>query len=327
MPPDNVIPLPEPQDDLQRQALSWVVRLNSGEATQGDRQAFTLWIEQNTEHRQAFFAARRLWRDIGYVDLTQAATASQADSDKRSRTGASTSRARSAYALAALGLLTVCLLASYPLVPYFIADYVTSVGEVKTLHLSDGSTVYLNTDSMIAENFSENKRNLELLAGEAEFAVAHDMKRPFVVTAGTGRTRALGTRFIVRYANDTVRVSVLENTVEITSETQAPVTLNSGYRLEYGRQGLLNVSKAPSNSEANAWRYGKLKFNARPLKEVVAEIDRYVAGKIVLANDRFAAHQVSGVFEIENLDRAIPVIAKSLQLKTVGIDDLLVVIY
>ncbi|MGH8551198.1 MAG: FecR domain-containing protein [Methylococcales bacterium] len=62
-------------------------------------------------------------------------------------------------------LLTVCLLVSHPLVPYFIADYSTAVGEVKSLHLSDGNTVHLNTGSMIAENFSENERNLELLAG------------------------------------------------------------------------------------------------------------------------------------------------------------------
>ncbi len=308
--------------------MSWVARLNSGEATRGDRQAFSLWIEQNAEHRQAFFAARQLWREMAYLDSTETAITPPVESDRLSRREPSKIAARFVYTVAALGLTAVFLLVSHPLfVRFFIADYMTSVGEIKSLHLSDGSTVHLNTDSMIAENFTENERNLELLAGEAEFEVAHDKQRPFVVSAGNGTTRALGTRFIVQYTNDKVRVSVLENAVEISSGNRKPVTLNSGYRWEYRGQGLFDVPKAFLESEPNAWRSGKLKFDARPLKEVVAEIDRYIPGKIILANDRLASHRVSGVFEIENLDRAIPVIAESLKLRTSGIGGFLVVIY
>lgn len=234
----------------------------------------------DTELRQAFFDARRLWREIAYLDLANAETSPLVDSESPATLKTSKIAARRAFAVATLGLITVCLLLSHPLAGrYFSADYTTSVGEIKSLHLSDGSTVHLNTGSMIAENFTEHERNLELLAGEAEFEVAHDQKRPFVVTAGNGRTRALGTRFIVQYTHDKVQVSVLENAVEISSDHHAPVTLNSGYKLEYRGQGLFYTPETLSKSEPNVWRTGNLKFDARPLKEIISEIDRYLPGR------------------------------------------------
>lgn len=326
MPPDNVIPLPEPEDDLQQQAMSWVTRLNSGEASKGDRQAFSLWIQQSREHRQAYFAARRLWLQMAQLDLTET-NAPPVEPPNPPPAATRQPRIRPFYKGIALMVLLVGLLPLRPLyLRYFVADFYTGVGEIKTLRLSDGSTVYLNTDSLIAEHYSQDTRNIELLTGEAEFDVAPDKTRPFIVTAGNGKTRALGTRFVVKYADDKVRIGVLEHAVEISSENHESVTLNSGYKLEYGSKGLLDIPKTINKSEVDAWRDGKLKFTAKPLKEVIAEIDRYLPGKIVLANAGFDDHQVSGVFEIKNIDRAIHVIAKSLHLQTANIG-LLTVIY
>lgn len=327
MPSNNVIPLPEPEDDLQDQALRWVVRLNSGEVTQGDRQAFTLWVQQNRKHRQAYFAARRFWRQMGNLDLPAVENLPGGQSGITSETERKKVSRRLAAGFAIILMLAVSFLSRPFLMRHFIADYSTGIGEIKTLHLADGSTVYLNTDTLITEHYSPEHRAIELLAGEAEFHVAHDTGRPFVVTAGDGHTRALGTRFVVKYLDGKARVSVLEHAVEISSENHASVTLNSGYKIDYGDQGLLNVPTAIVPSETNAWRGGKLKFNARPLREVVAEIDRYLPGKILLVNDDLADHQVTGVFGIENLDRAITVIAKTLHMQTAEFGSLLYVMY
>ena len=327
MPPDNVIPLPDSGDDLQQQALNWVVRLNSGEATKGDRQAFSEWVEQNTEHRKAFFAARRLWQEMEGLDPIEAWVPAQSMRNGPDVVQAKRSRLRIAYVTAAFGVIAVFGILAKPLVlRYWVADFRTAVGEIRTVHLPDGSTLSLNTDSMVALDFDEHRRNLRLLTGEAVFEVTPN-PRPFVVSAGSGKIRALGTRFVVRYTDDQARVSVLEHAVEIRSENHAPVQLNAGYRLAYGEHGLLDIPQALPDSEPDAWRQGKLKFDGRPLLEVLRELDRYLPGKLLLANDRLANHQVSGIFEIEKLDRAVPVIAKSLNLQTTAIGTLLVVIY
>lgn len=47
---------------LKREALAWVVRLTSGEATRADAQALQAWRGQSPAHEQAYREAARLWR-------------------------------------------------------------------------------------------------------------------------------------------------------------------------------------------------------------------------------------------------------------------------
>jgi hypothetical protein len=49
---------------LLDQALSWIVRLKSGEATQADLVALRRWRDESPRHEEAFRDAARLWRRI-----------------------------------------------------------------------------------------------------------------------------------------------------------------------------------------------------------------------------------------------------------------------
>ncbi len=326
MPPNNVIHLPESEGDLQQQAIDWVVRLNSGEASKNDREAFTQWISRSDEHRQAFFAARDLWRQMDSLALPETDRPQAAAASVVAETAAPR-RLGWRHAVALTAVLAVALSMKPVYIRYMLADYRTAVGEIKIVRLADGSTIRLNTDTLIAEHYSDQQRGLELLAGEAEFEVAHDKQRPFVVKAGNGSTRALGTRFIVDAVESSVRVSVLENAVEISSRKHAPVKLETGYELAYSDGGLTDVPRPIAENERLAWRDGKLKFNAKPLAEVIEEINRYLPGTIVLANQAYAEHKVNGVFEIDRLDNAVHVIAQSLDLQIAGLGRFLRVIY
>lgn len=73
------------------------------------------------------------------------------------------------------------------------------VGEMPVVTLEDGSVVQLNAASAIAVEFTEKRRVIRLLRGEAFFQVAHGADRPFTVMAGTTSVTALGTAFDVRY--------------------------------------------------------------------------------------------------------------------------------
>ena len=59
--------------------------------------------------------------------------------------------------------------------------------------LDDGSTLELNAASAVRVQFTASERHVQLEAGEAHFAVAHDTARPFIVSAG-GILPSLGTR-------------------------------------------------------------------------------------------------------------------------------------
>jgi transmembrane sensor len=50
---------------LIRDALAWVVRLKSGEATLADAEQLNDWRTKSTAHERAFRDAVKCWRQIG----------------------------------------------------------------------------------------------------------------------------------------------------------------------------------------------------------------------------------------------------------------------
>jgi transmembrane sensor len=65
------------------------------------------------------------------------------------------------------------------------------------------------------------------------FNVSHDPEPPFVVKAADGYIRVTGTRFNVWKYEDSVRVTLLEGSVLVSSHSAQP---NDGVRLDPGMQ-------------------------------------------------------------------------------------------
>ena len=95
------------------------------------------------------------------------------------------------------------------------ASFATTLGDIETQRLGDGSQATLASDSALDVHLSRRERRVELHRGEAIFDVAKDAGRPFVVDAGTRRIVAVGTRFSVRRDGGELRVVVTEGTVRL----------------------------------------------------------------------------------------------------------------
>ena len=50
---------------LTREAITWLLRLTSGQATIEDADAFKRWHAQSPDHAAAWSEAVRLWRTLG----------------------------------------------------------------------------------------------------------------------------------------------------------------------------------------------------------------------------------------------------------------------
>ena len=98
--------------------------------------------------------------------------------------------------------------------------FLTQVGEQKTIALSDGSTVILNTDSVLDIELTENSRIMRLTQGEAHFDVAPNPDRPFLVYAGDGIVKAVGTAFTVYLRKKAVEVTVSEGVVALIARAK-----------------------------------------------------------------------------------------------------------
>lgn len=72
-------------DDLMRQALYWVIRLTSGDATNLEIAAFRKWRDDRPEHAKALAEARHYWLMFGHVEGGSAGEACAAPASERTR--------------------------------------------------------------------------------------------------------------------------------------------------------------------------------------------------------------------------------------------------
>jgi len=186
-----------------------------------------------------------------------------------------------------------------------VQRYRTEVGQRRDLQLPDGSVIALNTASTVLVHYTDRKRNVQLLRGQALFEVAADAERPFVVTAGDRRITAVGTAFDVRVDASGLRVSMVEGRVKVDpiqgEGLDRFIPLLGRKRLVAGEQLVADARHEVTVSVTDvarevSWRDGRLIFRHDTLAEAVAEINRYSQTQLVVEDPRAAGLRISGVF-------------------------------
>jgi transmembrane sensor len=183
------------------------------------------------------------------------------------------------------------------------AQFGTAKGEVRMIPLPDGSVVTLNTASKVAVEYSEARRNVRLLGGEALFDVAKDHVRPFVVSAGGTQVRAIGTSFTVRHLPDApVQILVQEGVVEVVEKSdrkRRAIRLGPNSRANSSAHQI-SVSTAitlPELRRELAWREGRIEFEGQTLAEAVAEFARYSDTTISVEDPQMSREEIAGRFQ------------------------------
>ncbi|WP_245513104.1 FecR family protein [Enterovirga rhinocerotis] len=206
------------------------------------------------------------------------------------------------------------------------ADHYTGIGEVRTIRLADGSTLELNTDSAVIVRFSQAERRVLLLRGEAFFDVARNPDRPFVVEASMLSATALGTRYGVRAPDGSFSGSVgVESGRVAVAGGHDRAVLRAGEAAGVTAQGQLGVRQADISNET-AWRSGKLVFSNRPLREVMAALERYRHGRIVVMDDKAAEQLVSGIFDLNDTDDALRVLEENLPVSIIRVTGIMTIV-
>jgi transmembrane sensor len=205
--------------------------------------------------------------------------------------------------------------------------YAAGVGQPRTVALSDGSTLQLDAGSEVVVQYSSQRRQLELLRGQAYFAVAKDASRPFEVRADGAMAQALGTHFSVSKRSDSVRVVVTEGHVQVSDLRAHPNgASNTVIRLVANQAAsLVNAGQleGPQRVDANsavAWLQGKVIYRGEPLGNVVADLNRYSQVPVLLEDRALAALPVTGRWSTANVDTWLESIAQVLSLQVVRRD-------
>jgi len=325
------------QEQLEEEAVSWLVRLTSGNATEADHRAARAWQQQSPAHQHAFEKAQRLW---GGMEALRDSLTSHDEQPEREFVSPQTGKARPpirripfqrawlghAAIAASVAILAFTFMVQTHVLTQWQADYYTEMGQHSTWKLSDGSVMQLNTHAAVTIDYSDTVRRVNLLEGEASFQVTKDVARPFLVYSNGVTARAVGTEFLVNNTETHMIVTVVEGVVDVTGEqhrndTPTSTRLIAGQRVRYGVESGISPVETVDLHVATAWQRGKLIFEATPLTKVVDQINRYRPGHIVILNDALESHEVSGVFDLDRLDAAVETIEKTLPVTSLHVTD------
>lgn len=304
---------------LKDEALARFVRMHSGEVNAGERSEHAAWMAAAVCNREEYQKLGEIWADLDRFGDPRAGMPAAA-MVKNYATARRSFLTGGAAMLAVAGYVT---LNGTP--DYFLSDYATQTAELRDIGLTDGSKISLDADTAVAVGFDEERRAIRLLRGRALFDVAKDARRPFVVEAGDGTTTALGTRFVVHRWSDTVTVSVEESAVSVMAPNRSSVVLQAGHNVSYRGAGLDEMGEIDAQSETS-WRRGKLIFKDRPLRQVIADVNRYRTGTIRIMDSELNNLRVSGIFEIANPEGVLSAISQALPVHVTRLTDYLVLL-
>ena len=301
----------EPDDEpasLDEQAVLWVVRLSSGDSSPEQLAEYEAWRTQSPEHAAAMQKARSLWLGVGRVmpGFGKAPTADTATPPVAKAVKAPARRALAAVVAA----LTLSAVASvWWSNPQY--DAVTAAGETRTTTLPDGSTMQLGTNSAVNLRFQGRERHVDLARGEAFFDVAHDESRPFLIDAGTGHVRVLGTAFSVRRDGDAVTVTVTRGRVEVNGGAIDAVQLTADQQVRFSPRERGEVAKVETD-QVLSWRRGQLQFENQSLRAVLEEVGRYDPRVWFIDDSAATRTRMNAVVSADKIDSWLDALAQSM---------------
>jgi transmembrane sensor len=321
-----------------QQASSWVETMR--DSGPGDDRKFVAWLKESPRNVRDFLLMLSLDQALGEIDARHMVSIESLIAEvgaspfaARLASPARAGRGRRWRRLAAAAAtLLVAAGGAWGWLVHGRGDwkeYATATGEQRTFELEDGSVVYLNTHSRVRIRLAAHSRDVRLLRGEALFHVHHDVARPFLVSTEDAVVQAVGTQFDVYRRDDSTVVAVLEGRVSVTPA--APPDLSGGAQVSPGaprtpaaasrrldaseearvsHAGSVSIREVNNVSDTVAWRERRLIFRDQTLERIVAEFNRYRATPIRLGGGSVGERVYTGVFDADDADSLLQVLAR-----------------
>ena len=289
--------------NIMAQARDWYVRLADERAIASDWEAFTIWLEENPAHVDAYDHIELLLADISVSQPNMGANSNIIPLMPEPRQiTPQPAKSRLWFAsIAAMFIAALTLFVTtniYQSKPVY-TQYATNIGEHENIVLTDGTKISLNTNTQISVAMSKKTRTVTVQQGEAYFDIAADKKRQFVVLAQDTIITDIGTAFSVYASDKKLTVSVAQGIIDMNNGVQL-------VRLTQGQEAVQQLGQdaivvAPIDVEnISTWRAGVLVFEDTSLSSIVPELNRYFQIPIVLANSEVSDITFSGALNISD---------------------------
>lgn len=272
-------------DKAYKEASDWVARLHADDRGPEDEQAFRQWLYASPENSAQFERVSAIWHDVGGLE---------------GHIVREDVRPVMVNRRAVLAGTVATVFAGGGLFAWSDARaglYETDVGEQKRITLSDGTQLFLDTNTRLKVHMGSTRR-LSLHRGRVHSTIARS-DAPFIMEAGGYQLMAMRGKFGVQYEGEQISFLAVEGAARITNDTMTskqPMMIRAGDRFlrDKGREQM----ERPDIQDVMAWQSGRAAFRSETLNEAVAEMNRYSNQPIILADPAIASLRISGVFSV-----------------------------
>jgi ferric-dicitrate binding protein FerR (iron transport regulator) len=330
-----------------------IIKYLTGNLSDPEIKQLSIWINENSLHLNEFREIRDFWIHSNVINSeneTEDALQSFHDKIKFAETGKSRRLPMNwLYKAAVIILLFTSAFFVYmyltntqPAVfDVYAENYNTveiPVGEKGQITLSDGTKVWLNSDSKLKYPAKfEDTRVVELI-GEAYFNVVKNQDVPFYVKTSTITVRVTGTEFNIKsYPGEgIIKTTLVEGSVEILknsesnqipqvkllpNETATYNKLSNTFHVDRVSTNQMTENKKikvqkiqtiePTVETITSWRQNELVFNNETLEEMVTKMERWYGVEITLKTEP-TDERYSGKFVYnESIDQVLHVLSKT----------------
>lgn len=318
-------------------------RYISGESSPEERQEIDAWINADPVHEELLNELQDIWStrekeewdiDAAWKNISGKLTDQRetplrlVDSTEKKikNTGYSSTTSRNRlwkFSIAAsliliIGVLLTLMLSleqPVPEEPPVMQELIVERGQRSQFKLSDGTRVWLNSDSRlkVPAQFSRGLREV-YLEGEAFFDVTKNPDLPFIIHAGESVTTVLGTQFNLQaYPDEDIQIVVKEGRVVFGShqrdDESSELVKNQMAVLSDADQLIIN--KVADLERYIGWTEGRLVFEDTPLKEVAKKLERRYDIECTIEERALQNRTVTATFEDETMTEVLKIIALS----------------
>jgi len=173
----------------------------------------------------------------------------------------------------------------------------TQRGNEYNLQLSDGTRIWLNSDSELKYPtiFDGDVRKVYLLKGNAYFKVAKNKAKAFIVKMQNQQIKVYGTQFCVdAYNKNNITTVLVEGSIGLSTNTVNEVRLKPG---ELGKvnmeSGDVEVKKVDLRPYI-AWQEGSFVFRNQRLEDIMMQLERWYNVTVFYQNSATKDYHFTG---------------------------------
>ncbi|CAM4375990.1 FecR domain-containing protein [Pseudoalteromonas ostreae] len=281
--------------DTIQQAAVWMARLWADDVNQQDKRAFQAWYDAEPEHAIAWQQLERLQE--AFHKAPQSELSRAVLTHKKKGLSRRQLLVLGLFSLTNLGLIFAGR-ASQPRG----REYITAVGELKTVTLSDGTIMTMNTDTRVYVDFDQSVRRLHLLQGEISVSSARHTASLYVTTRD-GKAVPIGTRFTVKQQEHHTLVAVYEGVVELRPEQSVQLLrLKATQQAAFNPNSIMPIQHLFTTKPL--WLEHKIQANGSKLTDFIADLARYRRG-VISVEPQLAKYKVTGTFSTSDTDKTL----------------------